>query len=247
MLLSGTCKLASANNQSSVAARQARNLAQAVRSALFGPGKVSAMVCAALPTVAFVATVMVSTLTAAIVAAGITAVVVFGYRLLVKQPVRPALTGLAIAAVCAAAAALTGDTRGFFLAPTAITVIIVVVCLGTIAVRRPLAGLLLNRLAGGPHDWHRHRELMRVYTLCTLVCVAVNVVSTGLQIFGYIIDNTVLLAALHIINPIVFTVIIAITVVAARKAISLKPVDPLQVWQHAPSRTRKYRHVRLTP
>jgi hypothetical protein len=122
--------------------------------------------------------------------------------------------------VCAAAAALTGDTRGFFLAPTAITALIVVVCLGTIAVRRPLAGLLLNRLSGGPHDWPQHRELMRVYTRCTLVCVAVNIASTGAQIFGYIVDNTVLLAALHIVNPIVFTVIIAVTVANARKVLS---------------------------
>jgi hypothetical protein len=211
---------ATSNDKSSVDAQRPETWGEAVRSALFGPGKVSATVCVALPTVAFVAAVMASTMTAAVVAAGITAVGVFCYRLLVKQPVRPALTGLAIAAVCAAAAALTGDTRGFFLAPTAITVIIVVVCLATIAVRRPLAGLLLNRFAGGPHHWHQHRELMRVYTMCTLVCVAVNVGSTGLQIFGYIVDNTVLLAVLHIINPIVFTVISAITVVAARKATS---------------------------
>ncbi|MGH3644814.1 MAG: DUF3159 domain-containing protein [Mycobacterium sp.] len=210
----------STSNESIVDAHQPETWREAVESALFGPGKVSAMVCVALPTVAFVAAVTLRTLTAAIVAASVTALIVFGYRLLVKQPVRPALTGLAIAAVCAAAAALTGDTRGFFLAPTAITVLIVVICLVTIAVRRPLAGLLLNRLAGGPPGWHQHRELVRVYTSCTLVCVAVNVVSTALQIFGYIIDNTVLLAALHIINPIVFTVIIAITIAVARKAVS---------------------------
>jgi Protein of unknown function (DUF3159) len=211
-------KFASGNNESAFDARQPETWCTAVKSALFGPGKVSAIACAALPTVAFVAAVTFSTLTTAIVAAGLTALVVFGYRLLMKQPVRPALTGLVIAAVCVAAAALTGDTRGFFLAPTAITALIVVVCLATIAVRRPLAGLMLNRLAGGPTGWHQHRELLRVYTLCTLVCVAVNVVSTGLQIFGYMIDSTVLLAALHIVNPIVFTVIIAITAVAARKA-----------------------------
>jgi hypothetical protein len=214
-------KAASTNNESLVDAQQPETWREAVTSALFGPGKVSAMACAALPTVAFVAAVTLSTPTAAAAAAaGVTALVVFGYRLLVKQPVRPALTGLAIAAVCAAAAALTGDTRGFFLAPTAITVLIVVICLVTIAVRRPLAGLLLNRLAGGPPGWHHHRELVRVYTSCTLVCAAVNVVSTALQIFGYIIDNTGLLAALHIINPIVFTVIIAITIAVARKEIS---------------------------
>jgi hypothetical protein len=203
---------------------QPENWHTAVTSALFGPGKVSAMVCAALPTVAFVAAVMLGRLSGAIVVAGVTALVVFGYRLLRKQPVRPALAGLAIAAVCAAAAALTGDTRGFFLAPTAITVLIVVVCLGTIVVRRPLAGLLLNRLAGGPRDWPRHRELLRVYTLCTVVCAAVNVVSTGLQIAGYIVDNTLLLAALHIVNPIIFTVIIAVTVVTARKAVPRQTV-----------------------
>lgn len=61
---------------------------------------------------------------------------------------------------------------------------------------------------------------MRTYSLSTLVCVAVNVTSTGLQIFGYVIDNTVLLGVLHVVNPIVFTVIIAITIASARRAMS---------------------------
>jgi hypothetical protein len=84
--------------------------------------------------------------------------------------------------------------------------------------RRPLAGvLLLNRLAGGPPRWYLDGDLLRVYTQCTLVCIGVNIASTVAQIVGYVNDATWLLAALHIANPVIFTAIIAVTIVAARK------------------------------
>ncbi len=45
----------------------------------------------------------------------------------------------------------------------------------------------------------------------------VNIASTVAQIVGYVNDATWLLAALHIANPVIFTAIIAVTIVAARK------------------------------
>ncbi|MCK5752422.1 MULTISPECIES: DUF3159 domain-containing protein [unclassified Mycolicibacterium] len=196
---------------------QPRTWKDAVKDSLIGAGKVSASVCTALPTIVFAAVAAASSLTIATIAAGITAIGTFVYRLLAKERLRPAAVGLGVAGVCAATAALTGDARGFFLAPTAITVLIIVVCLGTVAIRRPLAGLLLNRISGGPPDWYRDPALLRLYTRCTYVCIIVNVVSAIAQIAGYLYDATWFLAALHVANPVIFTAIIAVTVVAARK------------------------------
>lgn len=195
----------------------------AVKGSLFGRSKVSATICTAFPTIAFVAVTAVSSLTIATIAAAVTALGTFIYRVWAKQPLRPAVIGLVIAGVCAFTAFVTGDARGFFLAPTAITVAIIVVCLASVVVRRPLAGLLLNRLAGGPPRWYLNANLMRVYTQCTFACIIVNVASTAAQIIGYLNDATWLLAALHIANPVIFTAIIAVTVVAARKRRSLRP------------------------
>jgi hypothetical protein len=189
-----------------------------IKHSLTRPEQISGMLCTAGPTAAFLAANGPTTLGAALGAAAITALAAFAYRILTKQPMRPAIIGLAIVAVCAAAAAVTGDARGFFLAPTMATIAILAVCLGTVAARRPLAGLLLNRVSQGPAHWYRHRPLLRVYTICTLVCAVVNVCSAVVQIIGYAVGNTVLLAAAHIANPPIFTVVITITVMAARKA-----------------------------
>ena len=189
----------------------------AVTASLFGPGNVSAMISTALPTIAFAAVATTSSLTIAAVAATVTALGTLVYRVLVRQPLRPAVLGLVVGGVCAAIAASTGDARGFFLAPTAITVVIILVCLLTVVARRPLAGMLLNRLAGGPTLWYLNGDLLRVYTQCTLICVIVNIASVIAQIVGYLDDATWLLAALHIANPVIFTAIIAATLVAARK------------------------------
>ena len=191
---------------------------EAVKASLIGPGKMSASACAALPTIVFAAVATASSLTFATLAAAVTALGTFVYRVAARQPLGPAVIGLAIAGVCAATAVATGDARGFFLAPTAITILIIVVCLATIVVRRPLAGLLLNRLAGGQPRWYLDDGLLRVYTRCTYVCITVNVASTIAQIVGYLYDATWLLAALHVANPVIFTAVIAVTIVAARNA-----------------------------
>lgn len=190
----------------------------AVRASLIGPGTMSASICTALPTIVYAVVATMSSLAFATLSAAVAAVGAFVYRVGVKQPLRPAAIGLAIAGACAATAAATGDVRGFFLAPTVITILIIVVCLASVVARRPLAGLLLNRLAGGPPRWYLEDDLLRLYTRCTYVCIVVNVASTIAQIVGYVYDATWLLAALHIANPVVFTAIIAVTVVAARSA-----------------------------
>ena len=176
-------------------------------------------VVAAAPTVVFVAVAAVTDLTTALVATGVTAVTVFAVRVVRRESVRGALAGLAVAAVCVLVAALTGQARGFFLVLTLVPALVALVCLGTVLARRPLTGLLLNRLAGGPADWRRHPRLLRVHVLATLAAVAVNLVNLAVQVTSYRADRTLVLAAAHVATGPVFAALVAVTLVAARRAL----------------------------
>lgn len=177
------------------------------------------LLLAAAPTVAFlVADAVAGSLTPALITAGVVALAACGWRLHRREPVRKALPGVLIVAVCAAVAAATGQARGFFLVPTLVPFAVIAVCLATLAVGRPLTGLLLNRLAGGPADWYRLARLRRVHTLATLACVAVNVVNAFVQVIFYRANNTLVLGAAHIATGPVFAAIVAVTVVSARRA-----------------------------
>lgn len=176
---------------------------------------------AAAPTVAFlVVNALGETTAAAVAAAAVVALGAFAWRLYRREPLRKAAPGVLIVAVCASAAAVTGQARGFFLVPTLVPFVVIVVCLATIAVGRPLTGIVLNRIAGGPPSWHQLRSLRRVYTASTAVCVAVNVVNAVVQVVFYRADNPVVLGIAHIATGPVFGVIVAVTLLLARREIN---------------------------
>ena len=122
---------------------------------------------AAAPSLVFVAVNVLASLYPAIIAAAVTAVAGLGYRLARRQSPRSALVGILIVAVCAVVAAVTGEARGFFLVPTLIPFAVILICLATIIARRPLTGLILNRVTGGPPDWYRNPALRRVHLIAT--------------------------------------------------------------------------------
>lgn len=188
------------------------------KQSLVKPGKLSGMVVAAAPTLVFVVVNALSSLNPALLAAGATAIAAFVYRLIRREPLRQAVIGLAIVAVCAAVAAFTGEARGFFLLPALIPFAVIVVCVGSVVARRPLTGLILNRVSGGPPRWYDVPKLRRVHSVATLVCAGVNVVNATLQAVFYLADDTFVLAATHIATGPVFATIVAVTIVYARRA-----------------------------
>jgi Protein of unknown function (DUF3159) len=135
----------------------------------------------ALPAVVFVAVDGLSSLYPGLAAANAAAVAGFAWRLYRRQSLRQALAGLLIVAACAGIAAITGQERGFFLIPALIPFAVIAVCAASIAARRPLTGVLLNRVSGGPAHWREIDQLRRVYTTTTLVAAAVNVVNAAVQ------------------------------------------------------------------
>jgi Protein of unknown function (DUF3159) len=213
-------------NDTSAACEQAETatapggVAEALRAAWVRSGGWSGIAVTSAPTIVFVVASALGGLTVAITATAVTAVVAFAYRLLRRESLVGALAGLLVAAACAVTAAITGEARGFFLLPAALPAVVVLICLGTLLARRPLTGLLLNRLAGGPAQWPRHRGLLRVYDVTTVIAIAVNLVNFALQAVFYAADQAAVLAAAHVATGPIFATLVAGTLVAVRRRLA---------------------------
>ena len=142
--------------------RRADELRERTRQQLLASfGGWSGTVISALPLVVFVAVNAVTRLRPAIWAAVITAVLLAGYRLIRRQSVQQAATGLFSVLVAAAIAAHTGQARGFFLLGIAGSILYGAIFAITLIIRRPLVGLLWEFLDPAPLPdgvrWYRVR------------------------------------------------------------------------------------------
>jgi hypothetical protein len=174
---------------------------------------------ASAPTVAFVVTNALGGLTSALTALAVTATATFAVRLVRRESLRAALIGLLIAAGCALVAALTGEARTFFLLPTLLPAGWTLAFLGSVLIGRPLTGIGLNRLAGGPRNWRHHPPLRRVYNITSLIAAGICFLNFTLGGLLYLTDQLVAMAAMDIaVLPVPF-VLAAFTIAAARRAI----------------------------
>ncbi len=105
------------------------------------------MVDASLPTVAFIVANSLGGLRAGIWAAIGAAVLVFALRLVRRESVQQAVSGLFGVAIAVGIAAASGQARDFFVPGLVRNVALGVVLLGSIAVRWPLVGVLAEFLA----------------------------------------------------------------------------------------------------
>jgi len=105
------------------------------------------MVDASLPTVAFIVGNAVGGLSPGIWSAVGAAVLVFGLRLVRRQSVQQAVSGLFAVVVAVAIAAYSGHARDFFVLGILRNALIGVVLLGSVLVRRPLVGVVAEFLA----------------------------------------------------------------------------------------------------
>jgi len=191
----------------------------AVRRTWSDPDRWIGIAVAAAPGIVFVVGNAVRGLTPAIVAAALTALAGLAVRLVRHASIRSALVGVLVVAACAVVAALTGEARGFFLLPAMVPFAVIAVCLATLVGRRPLTGLLLNKVTGGPADWYRNDALRRIHTGATWTAIGVNVVNAAVQVVLYASNDTAVLAVAHVATGPVFATLVAVTVVAVRKAL----------------------------
>jgi hypothetical protein len=159
----------------------------------------------AIPTAVFVIVNVTASLRAAIIAAVASALVLTGYRLLRRQPIQQALSGLFGVAIAAFIAARTGQARGYFLLGIWTSFAYAVPFAISMIVRRPLVGLVWEFLDPTPTPtppartgdtgeveprvepppWYRRRPLLVAYTWATLAATLVFLARGFVQLALY--------------------------------------------------------------
>jgi Protein of unknown function (DUF3159) len=186
------------------------------------------LVDSGLPVVVFVAVNAAAGLRAAIWAAVGAGVVLFAIRLARKETVQQALSGFFGVLVAAFIANRTGEAKGFFLLGIWASFAYGAVFLVSALVRWPLVGLIWEYVDGRGIGtaWRRDRRLMRVYTWCTLVWVAVFLARGLVQRYLYDQDATGWLAVARLAMGYPFTIgAVAISVLAVRRVRKIEEAE----------------------
>ncbi|MGW8379838.1 DUF3159 domain-containing protein [Streptomyces sp. ODS28] len=136
-------------------------------------GGTTGLVYTMLPIAAFVLANASLGLTAAIVTAVGVAVAISVLRLVRREPLQPALSGLFGVAVASFVAWKTGSAKGFFLMGIWSNLALCLLFLLSVAVRRPLAGIVWGALNGTGTAWLGDRRSRRDYDIATLALTAV--------------------------------------------------------------------------
>ena len=110
-------------------------------------GGVRGMVDATVPTLSFIVANSIGGLRTGIWAALAAAVLVFGLRLVRRESVQQAVSGLFAVGVAVAIAAATGQARDFYVPGILRNAALAVVLLGSVVIRRPLVGVVAEFLS----------------------------------------------------------------------------------------------------
>lgn len=138
-------------------------------------GGVSGLVYANIPVLTFVVADAVAGLDVAVgvaigAGAGITVL-----RLLRKEPLQPAVSGLLGVAIAAAIAVYTGSARDFFLPGIWLSLASAILFTASVVVRRPLVGVIWSVFTGAGNGWRADASVRRAFDYATSVFVAVFV------------------------------------------------------------------------
>lgn len=124
---------------------------------------------AALPTTAFVIANAIGGLRTAAWVAGAMMLVVVAIRLVRRETLRHAFSGVVGVTFAAFIALKTGHAKNFFLPGIVINAVYALVFFASVAFRRPLVGLILKMFSEKPRAWHDHPRVRRAYVEVTLL------------------------------------------------------------------------------
>lgn len=161
-------------------------------------GGIPGLIFSTVPIVVFVTANAIGGLTPGIIAAVAVSVAIFAYRLIRRDPIQPAVSGLFGVAICVFIAHRTGDAKGFFLVGIWTTLVYAGAFLLSILVRWPLVGVIWNVVNGNGTAWRKHRKTLLAYDLATAVWAVLFGVRYLVQSFLYDSDQTGLLAVARI-------------------------------------------------
>jgi hypothetical protein len=137
-------------------------------------GGLAGLVYSSVPVVVFVAVFLPThSLAAAIWASVGSAVAILIWRLIRREPVQPAISGIFGVAVAAFIAYRTGSARGYFLFGIWTSLVYGAAFLLSVLVRWPLAGVVWSTLNGTGMAWRSDKQSRRHYDVATAVWVLV--------------------------------------------------------------------------
>lgn len=136
-------------------------------------GGVSGLVLAGVPTFAYVIVNAIAGLDAAVVVAVAVSAGLIVFRLVRKQPLQPAVSGLLGVVIAALIAYYTGSAENYFLPGIWISLAMAAAFMVSVLVRRPLVGVIWNllRSSGPDPQWREDRTVLRGFDIATLAFV----------------------------------------------------------------------------
>jgi uncharacterized protein DUF3159 len=136
-------------------------------------GGVAGIVASSVPVAVFVVVNVAAGLRPALIAAIASGLAVAVLRIVRRQPLQPAFSGLFGVGVAAFIAYRTGEARGFYLPGLIYSAVATLAFLVSVLVRWPLAGVVWHGINGDGHGWRRDPRMLRAYTYASLLWAVV--------------------------------------------------------------------------
>jgi len=183
-------------------------------------GGVRGLVASVAPVMVFVAVNPFAGLQAAIWASVGVAIAVGIWRLVRREALQPAVSGILGVAVCAFIAYRTGEARGFFLYGIWFSLVAGLALVLSVLVRRPLVGVLWSALSGSGSDWRADRRARFSFDVATMVWAVFLLSRFVVQRYLYDQYQTDLLGIARLAMGLPLTVVAAlVTIWAIRRAL----------------------------
>lgn len=136
-------------------------------------GGITGLVSATLPVLVLIPVNSLWGLTPALIAAVGAAALIMVWRLLRKETIQPAISGLLGVALCAAIAWFTGDAKGYFLYGIWASLVLFAAAFASVLFRWPAVGVIWKGINGEEMAWRHVPQALRAYTYATLGWCAV--------------------------------------------------------------------------
>jgi hypothetical protein len=136
-------------------------------------GGVAGLIYSSLPVLVFVGTERLLGLAVAAGAAIGAAVLILLWRIVRRESLQPAVSGLIGVAVCVLIAYLLGESKGYFLLGIWTSLLWAAVFAVSIAIRRPVVGYIWSWLHGHDRAWRTVRRAVYAFDIATLTWVVV--------------------------------------------------------------------------
>lgn len=182
-------------------------------------GGLSGLVSSTVPVLVFVPVNSVAGLYPAIGGAVAAAVGIAVWRVVRREPVQPALSGLFAVAVAAFIAHRTGSAKGYFLFGIWASLLYAGAFLASVLVRWPLVGVIWHGINGDGQAWRADRRARLGYDIATLTWVVVFAARFVVQKWLYDLDSVTWLGVARIaMGYPLMAVALLVTIWAVRRA-----------------------------